>query len=96
MFLDQRKFDDTEAHLERGKSHTVNDPYSLGCAMWLQAVAWYKEGRVGEARTEALGAIDILEKLGAAKEVEKCRRLLRMIEDSLVAPGQSALSCEFQ
>ena len=96
MFHDQGRFDDTEAHLERAKSHAVNDPYNLGCAMGLQAAAWYKQGRVGEARTEALGAIDILEKLGAAREVEDCKKLLRKIEYSLVAPGQSALSCEFQ
>ena len=95
MFRDQGRFDDTEAHLERAKSHAVDDAYSLGCAMELQAAAWHKQGRLEDARTEALAAADVYKKLGTARKVEGCKKLLRMIEDSPVAPGQSALSCEF-
>jgi len=95
LFYNQRRFKDAQAHLERAKLHAVDNAYHLGIAMGLQAQAWYLHHRLEEARTEALGAIDILEKLGAAKAVEKCRGLLRKIENSLVAPGQSVLNCEF-
>ena len=95
MFHDQGRFDDTEAHLERAKLHAVDNAYYLGLAMELQARAWHKQGRLEGARTEALAAADVYEKLGTARKVEDCKKLLRKIEDSLVAPSQSALSCEF-
>jgi len=91
----QGRFDDTQAHLERAKLHVVNNAYNLGRAMELQAKAWYEQGRLEEARTEALGAADVYEKLGAAKDVEDCRKLLRKIENKLIAAGQSAFNCEF-
>ena len=62
--------------------------------MQLQAEVWYLQHRLEEARTEALAAADVYEKLGTAKKVEDCKKLLRMIENSLVAPGQSALNCK--
>jgi len=95
LFYNQGRLDDTQAHLERAKLHAVNDAYRLGLAMELQARAWYKQDRLEEARTEALRAAGVYEKLGAAKDVEYCRNLLRDIENSLVTSGQSALNCEF-
>jgi len=96
LFLDQGRFDDTQAHLERAKLHSVDNQYHLGRAMRLQAEAWHKRGRLEDARTgtEALGAADVYEKLGAAKDVEDCRELLREIENSLAASGQSVLNRE--
>jgi len=94
LFRDQGRLDDTQAHLERAKLHAVNDAYRLGLAMELQAGVWHKQGRLEEARTEALGAADVYERLGAAKDVEDCRELLRKIENGLAASGQSALNCE--
>jgi len=94
LFRDQGRFDDTQAHLERAKLHAVDNAYCLGLAMELQARAWHKQDRLEEARTEALGAADIYEKLGAAGDVGRCRKLLQKIENSLAASGQSALNCE--
>ena len=96
LFRDQGRFDDTQTHLERAKLHAVNNAYCLGLAMELQAEAWYEQGRLEEARTEAPGAADVYERLGAARDVERCRKLLRKIESSLVASGQSVLNCELQ
>ena len=96
LFYNQGRLDDTQAHLERAKLHTVDDPYNFGRAMEMQARAWYKQGRFEEARTEALRAADTYERLGTARKVEDCKKLLGRIENSLVAPGQSALNCEFQ
>ena len=39
-----------------------------------------KECMFDEAKSEALRAADLFEKLGAAKGLERCRKLLRDIE----------------
>ena len=65
--------------------------------MELQAVVWYRQQRLEEARTEALRAADVYEKLGAAKGTEACRILVQQIQkdlDSPVASGESAFNCE--
>jgi hypothetical protein len=48
--------------------------------MELQALIWYQQGRLEEAKSEALRAVDVYGKLGAAKDVEDCRELLQEIE----------------
>ena len=92
-FYNQCRFEDAQTHLERAKLHAIDSAYELGMAMKLQARVWCEEGRLEEARTEALRAADIYGGLGAAKGVEDCRKLLQKI-DSLVAPGQPTLNCE--
>ena len=97
LFCNQGRLDDAQAHAEHAKSHTVNSAYNLGFAMQLQARVWYKQDRLEEARSEALRAADIYQKLGAAKDVEICRGLLRDIEKKLntpVASGESGFNCE--
>ena len=90
VFRGQGRFDDAQPHIERAKSHTVKASYNLGSAMRLQALVWYEQDRLEEARCEALRAADIFEKLGAAKGVNDCREFVRWIEkelDSSVASG---------
>jgi len=97
LFLDIGRFDDAQAQVEHAKSHTVNDAYYLGRAMEMQYMIWYRQRRLEEARTEVLRAADVFEKLGAAKDMEKCGEFLRKIEKELnspIASGQSALNCE--
>jgi tetratricopeptide (TPR) repeat protein len=79
-FHKEGKFHDAQAHIEHAKSHTVNDPYLLGCAMEQQARFWYREGRLEEAKSEGLCAVGVYEKLGAARNMERCRKLLQRIE----------------
>ena len=81
LFFKEGRFDDAHASVERAKSHCINDPYSLGRAMELQARFWYGQGKFEEAKSEALGAADVFERLGAAKDLEDCRALLRDIEE---------------
>ena len=91
LFRNEGRFDDANACIERAKSHTVNSAYYLGCAMEMQAGIWHKQHRLGEARSEALRAADVYERLGATKKVEGCRNLLRNIEkelDTLAASGK--------
>jgi tetratricopeptide (TPR) repeat protein len=85
LFYDQGRFDDTHARTERAKSHTVNDTYSLGCAMEMRAWIWYRQGRLEEAKSEALRAVDVYGKLGAVKDLENCRELLQEIEDPVIS-----------
>ena len=40
-------------------------------------MVWRIQRRLKEARSEALGAANIFEKLGAVEDLESCRRLLR-------------------
>jgi len=80
LFFDQGRFDDAHAHVEHAKSHTVNDVYNLGQAIKLQATFWRDQHRLEEAKSGALRAVEVFEKLGAAKDVEECRELLREID----------------
>ena len=80
LFLDEDRFDKAQAHVEHAKSYAFNHSYYLSDATKLQADLWYKQGRLGEARSEVLCAADAYEKLGAANDLEKCRKLLQKIE----------------
>jgi len=83
LFPDEDRFDDAYVHIERAKSHAANNAYYLGCAMELQAGFLYQQCRLEEARSEALRGVDVYEKVGAAKGVEDCRRLLQRIEETM-------------
>jgi tetratricopeptide (TPR) repeat protein len=78
---DQDRFGEAHAHIELAKSHSANNTHDLGWAMELQARLWYRQGRLGEARSETLCAVGVFEKLGAAKDVEDCKILLQDIEE---------------
>jgi len=89
-------FDDAQAHVEHAKSHAVDGTYNLGCAMEEQARLWYEQHKLEEARTEVLRAAENFDKLGAAKDAERCRELLQVIErEPNTASGQSSFNCEF-
>jgi tetratricopeptide (TPR) repeat protein len=98
VFCDQAKFDEAHAHIKHAKSRTVNGTYNAGRAMELQTSIWYRQGRLEEAESEALGAIGVLENLGAVRDVGHCREILRWIEEGLnepVTPGESDSDGEF-
>ena len=98
LFRNDGRLDDANGHIERAKSYMVNSPYYVGCAMETQASIWYHQSRLEEARSEALRATDVYEKLGAAGDIKECRKLLQYIEEELgtppVASGQSDFDCE--
>jgi tetratricopeptide (TPR) repeat protein len=90
LFLDEGRFDDAQAHVKRAKSYAVNHLYFMGLAMELQVLVWFKQHRVEEARSEALRAADVFEKLEGRMGVERRRALLEVIQEVLsgpVAPG---------
>ena len=83
LSLSENKLNDAHAHVEHAKSHATDGPYNLGCAMRLQAQAWYREGRFDEAKCEALGAAEIFEKFGATRELGFCKDTVRIIETAI-------------
>jgi tetratricopeptide (TPR) repeat protein len=73
LFLNQKKFNDAHAHIEQAKMHAVEDAYCLGRAMEIRAGIWYVQYRFGDAASDALRALEIYEKLGAAEDARNCR-----------------------
>ena len=80
IFRRAAKFAGAQTHVERAKSHAVNNPYLLAHAMVQQAAIWRLRWRFGDAKSEVLRALETFEKLGAARDVEDTRRDLRLIE----------------
>ena len=95
LFRDQGEFDDANAHIKQAKSHTADNAYNLSCGMEMQARIWYYQHRLEDARLEALGALEICERLGATDDV--CRELLEWIEEEMATghSGESNSSGEF-
>jgi len=83
LFRDQGRFDDARAHVERAKSYAVDAAYLLGRAMQLQAGIWHRQCMFEAAKSEALRAVDLFEKLGATEDVAVTRKLLRRIEGGM-------------
>ena len=93
LFLSKNRLDDAHTHTERAKLHAINDAYLLGRMMQVEARIWWVERRFEEAKSEFLRALDVFKKLGAAKDVEYCRVILRQMEEEmkkLVVSGESS------
>jgi len=90
LFYDEGRFGDANAHIGHAKSHAANDHDTnlLAHAMEFQAVLWNGQRRFEEARSEALAAVDLFQKLGAADRVESVRELLLRIDSDTQANGQ--------
>ena len=83
LFSEEGRFDDAHTHTKRAKSHAINFPYLLARAMCLQAKSWHEQGRLGEAKSEVLRAVDVFVKLGATDDLQPCRARLRDIEATI-------------
>ena len=70
LFFDEERFDDAHVHVERAKPHAVDNAFLLGRGMRLQANFWHKRRRFEEAKFEALRAVEVFEKVGAALDLE--------------------------
>ena len=91
LFIDQARFDDANAHVQRAKWYAVNhhDSYTLARAVGLQARVWYRQDRFEEAKSEALRAVDAFEKLGLVEDAELVRYLLQQLDGEIRADGTS-------
>ena len=79
LYLVEKRFNDADAHLKRAKLHAANNAGDLARAMMLQGYIFHAKGRLEEAETEALRAIETLEEIGATVDETQCRALLEMI-----------------
>ena len=81
LSFDEGGFDDAHAHVEQAKLHATNgnDKYVLARAMEVRARFWHTQHRFKDAKSEALGAVDVFDKLGAADDVVRVRWLLEQI-----------------
>ena len=80
LFRDEEEFDNANAHIEQAKSLAIGNTYNLGRAMEGQGRIWRRQGRLEDARSETLRALEVFERLGAAVAVRDCRDLLKVIE----------------
>ena len=80
LFRDENYFKNAQAHIEQAKSHVGEGKYFLGRVTQLQAQVWHREGRLEDARSEAVRAKEIYEQLGLANDVQVCMALLQGIE----------------
>ena len=80
LFRDEGEFDRAHAHVEQAKSHTINDTHGLGRVAEMLARIWLQQGKIEDAKAEALRALEIYEEHGATMDVEACRDLLRGLE----------------
>ena len=92
MFSDENKFNDAHAHIEQAKQHALCDEYNIGHVMEVQARVWYRQGRHEEVVSEASRALEIYEKLGATRDIERCRILLHDMEKAMEEPSASGES----
>ncbi|KAF9783190.1 hypothetical protein BJ322DRAFT_1110074 [Thelephora terrestris] len=83
LFSSEGEFGTANTHVQQAKSHAVDDAYNLGCAIELQARLRLRQHRLEEARSEVLAALEIYERLGAAKDAGDCRELLQVIEQAI-------------
>ena len=84
LFRIKGKFEDAQNQVEYARSNADN-AYQLAYVMKLQAGVFFRQGRIEEARSELLRAIDAYEKLAATADVERCRKMLANrvdVEDS--------------
>jgi len=91
LFLGEGRLDSAYAHAERARLYAVNNQYSLGRVMMLQAMVLWGQYKLEEGRSELLRAIETFEKLGTSWGMEVCEVLLGSIQeirDELVASGQ--------
>ena len=92
LFSSEHRLEEAHDHVERAKLYAINDPYDpyiLGRAMRLQARVWFNQRRLEEAKSEALCAADVYERIGATKDAESCRAILSDIEREMKKPATS-------
>jgi tetratricopeptide (TPR) repeat protein len=82
LSLAKEEFDEGHEHIKQAKPHAHDNPYYLGRAAHLLADVFYQQGKLEEATSEALRALEIFEKVGASKELEDSKDLFRNIEQA--------------
>ena len=80
LFGKENEFDDAHSHIDQAKSYATDNAHSLGRAMEYNARVWRQQHRLEVAVSEALGALEIYEKIGASVDMARCKHLLQELE----------------
>ena len=80
LFRSEGRLDNAQIHVGHAKSHTTNSAYHLGCVA-------EEQDRLEEAKSEALRAADIYDKLEVAGEMKHYGELLQNIQTKLSTPA---------
>jgi tetratricopeptide (TPR) repeat protein len=83
LFRKEDDLDVANTHIEQAKSSAVHSAYKLGYVVEMQANIWRQQLRFEDAKSEALLALAIYEKLGAADDARECRVLLEKVEQAM-------------
>jgi tetratricopeptide (TPR) repeat protein len=83
LFSKEGELDNANVHIERCKFHAADNPFRLGRTMVQQAMVWHRQLKLEDAKSEALCALEIFEKLGAEEHVGLCQRTLQQIEGAM-------------
>ena len=81
LFFRKRRIDDAHAHITQAKLESRDYPLDRGHATVMNATFLHNQFKLGEARSEALQAADIYEKLGDTGDLERCRERLGRIDE---------------
>ena len=73
-------FDDAHAHVEHIKSWTIDQPHLLALTSGLWARCLAVQDMFEKAKSEALRALDVFEKLGATNDAEVTRKPIEEID----------------
>ena len=68
VFAQEGKVEDAQIQAERSRSYAVGNTYLFTRTSLLQAQLWYAQSTSGEAKSDELRTLDVLEKLGATDE----------------------------
>ncbi|KAF9781816.1 hypothetical protein BJ322DRAFT_1111732 [Thelephora terrestris] len=92
LFYLEDELDDAQAHITQAKLHADDDKLCLSIAMEMQGWFWYGQDRLEDAMSEALGAKEIYEKLGAARDLGDVGRLIKAIEEEMESRATAVAS----
>ena len=83
LLREDRKYDDANAQIKQAQPHAGHGLYKLGRAMQLQAQVWNSQGRLEDAKSEAVRALENYEKAGATHDAKLCRVFLEKVERAI-------------
>ena len=83
LYFGGDKLNAAQTHVEHARLHARNNMLLLSTAFYISARVLSAQDRPEEAKSEALRALGICKKLGAAAGVEQARQLLEEIEDEI-------------
>ena len=83
LFRDERDYVNAHTQIELAQSSAADDVYKLGGVMRLRAEVWYLQGRLEDAKSEVLHALENYGKSGATRNAEVCQDILGKIERAM-------------